>query len=193
MDGSGASKNGIQYSSPDFSGFNAVVMYGNNADATSSMSATNYTSLGLNYANGPYAVSLATEKVLTKLSDTTAPVGNYSTAWILASSYDLGMAKLFVAANGATADNGPKDAGFALGVSVPVNKATTVGLGYATESTTRDGFTDGKVSSTGVQVVYAWNAATAVYGGYRGADTTKLGASTAVKESKLAAGVRYNF
>jgi hypothetical protein len=55
------------------------------------------------------------------------------------------------------------------------------------------GLADGKASSIGIQAVYAWNAATAIYGGYLSADTTALGSSTAVKESKIAAGVRYNF
>ena len=218
MDGSGASKNGIQYTSPSFSGFNAVVMYANNADATSSMSATNYMSLGLNYANGPFSVNLATEKVLTSLHNGVASAyipatgaaavdakglglastgGSYTNAWILAGSYDLGVAKVFAAAEGATADGfvagSAKDTGYSVGVSVPLNKATTVGLGYAQETTTLASLADGKSSSIGIQAVYAWNAATAIYGGYLSADNTALGSSTAVKESKIAAGVRYNF
>ncbi len=206
MDGSGASKNGIQYTSPSFSGFNAVVMYGNNADATSTTSATNYMSLGLNYANGPFSVNLATEKVQTGLHNVVTPAaglglastgGSYTNAWILAGSYDLGVAKVFAAAEGATADGftagSAKDTGYSIGLSAPLNKATTVALGYAQETTTLAGRTDGKASSIGIQAVYAWNAATAIYGGYLSADTTALGSSTAVKESKIAAGVRYNF
>ena len=210
MDGSGASKNGIQYTSPDFSGFNAVVMYSNNADATSTTSATNYMSLGLNYANGPFSVNLATEKVLTSLHNVVAPPGgdpkgvglassggSYTNAWILAGSYDLGIAKVFAAAEGATADGfvagSAKDTGYSIGASYPLNKATTLGLGYAQETTTLAGYADGKSSSIGIQAVYAWNAATAIYGGYLSADTTALGSSTSVKDSKIAAGVRYNF
>jgi len=55
------------------------------------------------------------------------------------------------------------------------------------------GLSDGKTTATGVQVVYAWNAATAIYAGYRVADTTALGSSTSVKGTKFATGVRYNF
>jgi len=206
MDGSGASKNGIQYTSPSFGGFNAVVMYGNNADATNTTSATNYMSLGLNYANGPFSVNLATEKVQTGLHNVVSPAagigksstsGSYTNAWILAGSYDLGLAKVFAAAEGATADGfaagSAKDTGYSVGLSAPLDKSTTVGLSYAQETTTLAGFTDGKASSIGIQAVYAWNAATAIYGGYRSADTTALGSSIAVKESKLAAGIRYNF
>ena len=123
--------------------------------------------------------------------------GSYTNAWILAGSYDLGVAKVFAAAEGATADGfvagSAKDTGYSVGVSVPLNKATTVGLGYAQETTTLASLADGKSSSIGIQAVYAWNAATAIYGGYLSADNTALGSSTAVKESKIAAGVRYNF
>jgi predicted porin len=206
MDGSGGSKSGIQYTSPAFSGFNAVVMYGSNADASTSASATNYTSLGLNYANGPLTVNVATEKVITGLHNVVAPAaglgltssaGSYTNAWIVAASYNLGMATVFAAAEAATADGfaagSAKDTGTSVGLSVPVNAATTVGLGYATESTSLAGFADGKKTATGVQVVYAWNAATAIYAGYNKADTTALNASTSTATTKFATGVRYNF
>ena len=207
MDGSGGSKNGFQYTTPAMGGLNAVVMYGSNADATASTSATNYTSLGVNYANGPLSINLATEKVTTGLHNVAgatpaglglaSSAGSYTNAWILAASYNLGVATVFAAAEGATADGfaagSAKDTGSSVGVSVPLNKATTVGLGYATESTTLAGLSDGKTTATGVQVVYAWNAATAIYAGYRVADTTALGSSTSVKGTKFATGVRYNF
>ena len=74
-----------------------------------------------------------------------------------------------------------------------MSKAVTAALGYATESTSLAGSTDGKTTSTGVQVVYAWNAATAVYAGYSKTDTTALNATTTTNATKLATGVRYNF
>lgn len=218
MDGSGGSKNGFQYTTPSFSGLNAVIMYGSNADATASTSATNYTSLGVNYANGPLTVNLATEKVLTSLHNVVeaaynpttgaakvkaaglglaSTTGSYTNAWILAGSYNLGVATVFAAAEGATADGfaagSAKDTGSSVGVSIPVNKATTAALGYATESTTLAGNTDGKKTATGIQVVYAWNAATAIYAGYRMFDTTALNSATSVKATNFATGVRYNF
>jgi predicted porin len=236
MDGSGGSKNAFQYTTPTMGGLSAVLMYGSNADATAATeakttyswntktgerdttvtpaaaatSATNYASLGLNYASGPLTVNLATERVLTSLNNKVASgdskgaglklassSGSYTNAWILAGSYNLGVATLHAAAEGATADGfaagSAKDTGSAVGVSVPVDKATTFALGYATESTTLSGYSDGKKTSTGLQVVYAWNAATAIYAGYRITDTTALGESTSVKGTKFATGVRYNF
>ena len=207
MDGSGGSKNAFQYTTPAMGGLNAVVMYGSDANATTTTSATNYMGLGVNYADGPLSVNLATEKVKTGLHNVAgetpaglglaSTAGSYTNAWILAASYNLGVATVFAAAEGATADGftagSAKDAGSAFGVSIPLNKATTVGLGYATETTTLSGRSDGKTTATGVQVVYAWNAATAIYAGYRAADTTALGSTTAVKATKFATGVRYNF
>ena len=198
MDGSGASKNGAQYTTPTVGGLNAVVMYGSNGDATATMSATNYTGLGVNYANGPLTVNLATEKVTTALHNgDMATADSYTNAWILAASYNLGVATVYAAAEAATAESGlgtsAKDAGTSFGVSVPVTKATTVALGYATETTTSAGMSDGKKTSTGVQVVYAWNAATAIYAGYNKADTTVLGDTATTTATKFATGVRYNF
>ncbi len=206
MDGSGASKNGIQYTTPMMSGFNAVVMYGSNGDASSSASATNYTGFGVNYANGPLTVNLATEKVLTSLNNTATNVtaGSNTNAWILAASYNLGVATVFAAAEAATADGftagfvsgsaagSGKDTGSSVGVSVPVSKAMTAALGYATETSSLPSVADSKVSSVGLQVVYAWNAATAIYAGYNKTDSTARD-TTVTSASKFATGVRYNF
>ena len=198
MDGSGASKSGIQYATPAMGGLSAVVMYGSNANATADMAATNYTSVGVNYANGPLAVNLATEKVASAVHNGAAVTDDsYTNAWILAASYNLGVATVFAAAEGATADDGygtsAKDAGTGFGVSIPVNKATTVALGYASETTSAPGYSDGKKTSTGVQVVYAWNAATAIYAGYRKTDTTLVGYTDTTGSTKFATGIRYNF
>ena len=210
MDGSGASKNAFQYTTPTFSGLNAVILYGSNGDAesttTGDKSATNYTGFGVNYANGPLSVNLATEKVKTilHLADfaTTVARDAYTNAWILAGSYNLGVATVFAAAEGASADvgvagNSLKDSGTSFGVSVPVNKATTAALSYATETTTLEKASDAKSTSMGMQVVYAWNAATAIYAGYRKTDSTALalaGATqTTTTATKFATGVRYNF
>jgi predicted porin len=200
-DGSGAAKNAIQYMTPTMGGFNAVVMYAPNADATATQGSTNYTGFGVNYASGPLTVNLATEKVLTTLHNGvgSATSNAYTTAWILATSYNLGMATLFAAAESATAESGlglsGKDTGYSLGVSIPVSKAATVGLGYATETNSVSGATasDGKTTSMGVQVVYALNAATAVYAGYNKGTKTPLGGGADVGTSKFATGVRYNF
>jgi len=213
--GSGNTKNSIQYTTPSFGGLNAVLMYANGGDATAAtqasvtgyfdpttglpktktvaavpaQSASSYTGIGVNYSAGPLTINFANEAK--------KPQGDGSTvnAWILAGSYNLGVASVFAAAETADAGTGVgKDTGMAVGVSMPVNTATTVALGFATEKTSLDGVAnDGKTNSTGVQVVYAWNAATAIYAGYRKTDTTALGSTTTTAATKFATGVRYNF
>lgn len=213
--GNGNTKNSFQYTTPSFGGLNAVLMYANGGDATAATpasagvytldpltgnpvltpvaavpakSASSYTGVGVNYANGPLAVDFANEA---KKPQGDGPTVN---AWILAGSYNLGVASVFLAAETADAGAGVgKDTGTAVGVSMPVNKATTVALGYATEKTTLEAKSDGKTTSTGVQVVYAWNAATAIYAGYRKTDTTALNSTTTTAATKFATGVRYNF
>ena len=196
-DGSGAAKNSIQYTTPTMSGLNAVIMYAPNADATATTSATNYSGFGVNYANGPLSVNFASEKVLTKTHIPAADAGLYTSAWILAAGYNLGVATVNVGFESANADVSSgvtqKDAGSSIGLSVPVSKAVTAAIGYATETTTQSGKSDGKTNSTGMQVVYAWNAATAIYAGYRVTDTTAVDSTTSVKGTKFATGVRYNF
>jgi len=196
-DGSGAAKNAIQYTTPAMSGLTASVMYAPNADATSTSSATNYSGFGVTYANGPLSVNLATEKVLSSVNTSTATPGLYTTAWIVAAGYNLGVATVNVGFETANADLSStvtqKDSGSSIGLSIPLNKATTAALGYATETTTQSGLSDGKRNATGVQVVYAWNAATAVYAGYLKWDTTAVGSATSVNATKFATGVRYNF
>ena len=124
-DGTGTAKNAFQYTTPTVSGFNAVLMYAPNADATATTSATNYTGFGLNYANGPLSVNLATEKVLTKTHAAGSDPTMYTSAWILAASYNLGVATLHVGFESANADFATgvsgKDAGSTVGLSIPLN------------------------------------------------------------------------
>ena len=183
--GKGNTKNSIQYATPTFGGFNASALYANGGDATALVSASSYSGFGLNYAAGPVAAQLATESVK-------ATSGAIVNAWILTGSYNLGMATAFLGAEAADAAAG-KSTGYSASVSVPVAKAVTVGLGYATDTQTRAGAADGKINSAGVQAVYAWNAATALYAGYRTTDTTAIASDVKLTTTKFATGVRYNF
>ena len=187
--GKGNTKNSIQYATPTFGGFNASALYAAGGEATALVSASTYTGFGLNYAAGPVGAQLATESV----KDIAGAIVN---AWILTGSYNLGMATAFLGAEGADAAAG-KSTGYSASVSVPVAKAVTLGLGYATDTQTSAGSVDGKINSAGVQAVYAWNAATAIYAGYNKTDTTALGASGVAQPTttatKFATGVRYNF
>ena len=184
--GNGNTKNSIQYTTPTVGGFNASALYANGGDATAGASSSNYTGFGLNYAAGPVGVQFATESL--------KPVtGSTVNAWIMTGSYNLGMATVFLGAEAADAAAAGKSAGYSASVSVPVAKAVTVGLGYATDTQTSSGLSDGKINSAGVQAVYAWNAATALYAGYRTTDTTAIASDVKLTTTKFATGVRYNF
>jgi predicted porin len=183
--GNGNTKNSIQYTTPTFNGFNAAALYANGGDATASTSSSNYTGFGLNYAVGPLGVQFATES----LKPTTGSTVN---AWIMTGSYNLGMATAFLGAEGTDAAAAGKSTGYSASVAAPVAKALTVGLGFATDTQTLSGAADSKINSAGVQAVYAWNAATSIYAGYRKTDTTARD-TTVSTATKFATGVRYNF
>ena len=118
--------------------------------------------------------------------------GSTVNAWIMTGSYNLGVATAFLGAEATDAADAGKSTGYSASVSVPVAKAVTVGLGYATDTQTLAGSADSKINSAGVQAVYAWNAATAIYAGYRKTDNTARDASVTTT-TKFATGVRYNF
>jgi len=185
--GNGSAAASLQYTTPDMGGFNAVIMYAPGQNKTATQDASSYTGLGLNYARGPVAVNFAYED--------SKPVGNgdKTNAWIAAASYDLGMAKVFLALEQADAGKAGKDNGMSLGVSLPVSKQTTVGLGFATETTSVNGKSDGKAEGFGLQAVYALTPAAALYVGYSSTDTTVAGATAKSTATKFATGLRYNF
>ena len=183
--GKGNTQHSIQYATPTMGGFSASALYANGGDAGVSNSASAYTGFGLNYAAGPVGAQLATESV----KSTSGAIVN---AWLLTGSYNLGVATAFLGAEGVDAAAG-KSTGYSASVSVPVAKAVTVGLGYATDTQTSSGSSDGKINSAGVQAVYAWNAATALYAGYNTTDTTAIASTVKLTTTKFATGVRYNF
>jgi len=195
-------KSALQYQTPDLSGFNAVIMYAPGGDATNATSTTaaqsssNYTGLGLNYANGPFAASLGYESA--------KPVGDgdKTNAWILTGSYNLGMATVYLGLEAADAAKAGKDSGYSLGVSLPLTKQATVALSYANEKTTSQGFYDGKSSGFGVQAIYNLQENLAVYAGLTTMDVksmrdqtlTPVGDNAATMTvNKFATGLRYNF
>ena len=190
--GGGNPANALQYATPDFGGFNAVVMYAPGQDKTSTTDATSYTGLGLNYVKGPVAINFAYE---TKKNYQNAVVvqGVTTNAWILATSYDLGVAKVFAGAEQADTGSTGKDSGYELGLSVPVTKEIMLGLGYATETTQVSGQTDGKATSFGLQAVYTLTPKAAFYAGYNTTDTTPSLTQVKSTTSYYATGFRYNF
>jgi len=166
--GNGNAKKSIAYTTPDLSGFNATVLFAN-AEKTATTSPTPYVGLGANYAAGPLSVNSGYEQVAsTAHLGAGALAGDKTTASIIGASYNLGVATVGVGFEQANVDaNGAswKDAGYTLSVSAPVSATTTVAVGYASETTTTAGLSDGKATGFGVQAVYNWTKQAAIYGG----------------------------
>jgi len=164
--GSGTVVGMIEYTTPVFSGFNAMIAYAPSKDATNSTD-TSYTSAALFYNAGPVSVALGMEHVPTSLFFPTAAVSSYTDAYALTGSYNFGPATLFLGADNAkvngTAAGSDTDNGYEIGVKVPMDK-WEFSLGYATQKTSGD---DKKqtANSYGLQALYSLNKTAKAYVG----------------------------
>ena len=195
----GTTHNTIQYTTPTVGGFNGVIMYGPKKVATSATTNTDasYLGWGVNYANGPIAVSLAAERVPASVFNTSAVAGTAMTnAWVLGGTYDLGFASLYAGMGEAKAEfNGTstgsaKDTGQAFGVKIPRGDLT-ISAGWARETTTEANVADKTANSFSVQALYALNQMATVYVGGRNLVTNTTG--TDVTTSVISVGLRLAF
>lgn len=184
--GWGNAKNSIQYATPDFNGFNAVVMVAPGEDATPGMSASRYTGFGVNYAAGPLAVSFGQE--------TLTPVGSggNTKGWILTGSYDLKVVNLFAAyEQGSTPTT--DETGYSFGAAMPLTSNMKLAASYASETTDfKAAGADDKTTAFGATLVYNMSARTNVYGAYLRSEYTPGGGS-GITTGTFSLGVRHNF
>ncbi|MCF8159185.1 MAG: porin [Polaromonas sp.] len=184
--GWGNAKNSIQYATPDFNGFNAVVMVAPGEDAMPGMSASRYTGFGVNYAAGPLAVSFGQE--------TLTPMGSgaNTNGWILTGSYALNVVNLFAAyERGSTPTT--DETGYSVGASMPLGAKMNLAASYASETTDfKAAGADDKTTAFGTTLVYNMSARTNVYGAYLRSEYTPGGGS-GVTTSTFSLGVRHNF
>jgi predicted porin len=201
--GWGTAKSSISYSTPDMNGFNATVMYANTGDKTTTTKSVPYLGLGANYATGPMSINFGYEQVASTAHNGTFPVkpggalaGEKTSAMVVGASYNLGVATIgagYQMANATVNTAKWEDKGYTVSVSVPVNASTTVALGYADETTTTSGSTDGSSIGFGAHAVHNWTKQAAIYAGVTQSTATAAGSTTEVKKTKYAAGLRYNF
>jgi len=196
----GNAKNSIAYTTPDMSGFNATILYANGSDKTATTDSTKYVGFGANYVAGPLNVNFGYESVASNVNWGTALTtpSDKTGAYILGASYNLGVATVGGAYQQATADIGggtaqQKDAGWTLGVSVPLSAQTTAAISYAAETTTQAGLTDGTSKGFGGQVIYNWTKQAAIYGGAYQVKATEVASTAEITTTKYAAGLRYKF
>jgi hypothetical protein len=127
---------------------------------------------------------------------TAAAAGDKTTAMVMGASYNLGAATVGVGFQQATVDASgveAKDAGYTMSVSAPISASTTLALGYASETTTVPGASDGEATAFGAHVIYNWTKQAAVYAGVVQSNVTSAGTVGEVKSTKYATGLRYNF
>ena len=194
--------NSIRYTSPNFSGFSASLLYGFGENKTATTSASRTTGATAQYANGPVLVYLGYQ------SDALATAANGSKPalenTLVGGSYDFGVAKVGASYNRAKLKDITRGGAgispqkeYALSVAVPLG-ATTLQAGYAQSK----GDTLGKSTGFGVQALYALSKRTTLYTGYSTLKAYDNLASayvlatpgSSIERSKLfAAGVRHTF
>ena len=156
--GPGRIDNQLTYMTPAMGGFNAQLSWapGENAVAGGA-SAGRYFGVGLGYGNGPINVQFATESIK-------ALAGAKATnAWLIGASYDLGVAKPYIAYERAKNGVNTVDKGWSLGVAAPLGPVT-VSAGWARETSDVAGAAPStKVSGFGAQAVYALSKRTNAY------------------------------
>jgi len=183
--------NSIKYISPTFGGFSGSVTYGLGENKTATTSASNQTSLGLQYANGPVFVGLAYQ------SEKNGPAANKKTNTLLNGSYDFGMAKLVAGYNQAknTAVVGElKAKEWNLGVEVPVANNLNLGLGYAQSKREVAGVDSAKATGYTASLLYSLSKRTTVYGVAFQAETKAAGTGVVTdKNTTYAVGVNHKF
>jgi len=198
--GNGNARNSIAYTTPNMGGFDATVLYANTKTAVTSGTPNDtvpYLGVGANYTAGPLSINFGYEQVASNVHlGAGANAGDKTNAYIIGAAYDLGAAKIgagFEQANVDAKGASWKDAGYTLSLSVPVSAETTFALGYASETTTTAGLSDGKSTGFGAQAIYNLTKQAAIYGGAYQTKTTAAGATTETTNTKYAAGLRYNF
>jgi predicted porin len=199
----------IMYTSPSYAGFVYEVnvapsRYGADNGNNSSWGAD------VQYTAGPLAIAAAYDHTPTTASNAASVIlaagsagvvngSDYSNAWLINGSYNLGVASVFAALNGATTDyrlgggsDSFKDSGYSVGVSMPVGQWTVSGS-FAGLKTTTTGF-EGKLTSYGAQGLYAFNKQFTGYVGYISTKTsTDIVGSTDVTATKFGTGLTMSF
>jgi len=208
--GPGRVDNQLTYFTPAMGGFNAQVSWAPGEDAVpGTASAGKYFGIGLGYANGPLNIQFATESMKSRSvanaaasalgtpGAVSAGVGTggvgTSNAWMIGGSYDLGVARPYIAYERASNAVSTKDKGWSLGVAAPVGPVT-ISAGYARETSTLSGAAASSLArGYGAQAVYSLSKRTNVYGEMMSLRTTAAGATASAKSTQFGVGMRHDF
>ena len=168
--GNGNVKSSIQWASPVLKGFQAIALVAPNAGELTNK---HYTGFGVNFAQGPVSLSLATQAY---------EVSSVSTVRSVALGGNLNLDVVTVFLGGTTTSNntGIDSTGMTYGVKVPVG-ANYVSIGFSTAAAAT------KSTGWGAQYIYNWNKSAVVYTGYKSIQDPAVTTNTA------GVGVRYDF
>ena len=193
--------NAIVYASPSFSGFSAAVGVSLGENKTNTVSATQHTSIKVQYANGPLLVGYGYQKeeLQTPVAPATAVGINDVTYNLVAGAYDFGMAK--VVGGYQTADRKTlnvktgEDKSYYFGVSAPVAANANVYFGYVNSEFDAVA-AGGDVKATGYTLAanYFLSKRTDLYVSYKKIDKENDNTGVDLGEiSVFAVGVRHAF
>lgn len=184
--GMGNAKGSVQYATPVIGGFQGIVLSAPNVNGNT-QGATNYTGLGLNYANGPLVINFATQAYSGSFTPGNPGVQNNTATVnsnVLAVNYDFGVAKAYGGL--INTDTGDvvkgKDASYTVGVAVPFG-ADSLRLSYAANKTSVTGAADNTISAWAALYLKPLSKAAMGYAG--------VGSLNSVNTTGV--GIRYNF
>ncbi|WP_298398468.1 porin [uncultured Azonexus sp.] len=169
----GRVNNAAAYISPTFSGFSAVAAYGFGEETVDNTERESVIGLGLNYANGPVAVSYVYHKVGNVGANNVAGAQfNDQKEHMVGASYDFGVVKVLGSYQTMDTTNvqNDKDKIYQLGVVVPVGKGNVhAAYGKAARDAARS---DSK--SWTVAYTYGLSKRTTAYAGYNSTSNDNL-------------------
>ncbi len=183
--GTGRIDNQLTYFTPAMGGFNAQVSYAPGENKTALLRASRIGSIGLGYGNGPINVQWAYESQKPQ-------VGSTVTGWILGGSYDLGVARPYLAYGRGDAGT-VEDRKWSIGVAAPVGPVT-LSLGYAQAKTkATSGAASSDTHGVGGQVVYSLSKRTNVYAEFMSNTGNAAGSNVDAKNRQFGVGMRHDF
>lgn len=176
--------NNIYYATPTFGGFSGAVSYALGENKTALLSASDVTSLNVQYNAGKLYAGLGYQ------TETPQGGGTSTDFTRLNATYDLGVAKLLAGYGKKVAPGSVETTEWELGADVPVSAALTLSGGVA-RSTDNVAAGDATRTGYGLAAAYSLSKRTTLYTGFNSHTTTQAGVDTDART--FAAGVKHTF
>jgi len=182
--------NTIYYASPSFAGVTGAASYSLGENKTATTPAKGVTSVNVQYAGGPVAVSLGYQESQMATLAAVSSAAHKDT--LLNASYDLGVVKLLGSYNRHEATDKTKSDQYQFGVDVPVSPALVLSTGYAYSKAKLNGVSGSKDQGFGLGAKYSLSKRTFVYTGINHTED-KTAAGVTTKTDLYAVGIQHAF